>query len=428
MTMNKVSTWISSCLLMVSVVSLQAQIIVSGQIACENGDPIEGAMVVSSLDTDTIFTDAEGNYFLSNVSPLSAISATYDELNTICVNTYDIHRIQKHILGIELFDNPYEIIAADYNDSNSITAFDIIMVSRVILGISDLPIQSHWSVINADYEFESPFDPFNNNETEFQMIGVGESDLVDANFIALKNGNTTIDCCYPTPPDAIWELNEETSFISDTEFVVRLNSSNFVDIVGFQFEITFDEEILQFVSAESSNLFDFNSASNSYLITPSRAAFSWFSSQPYGVNLNEEDAFLELTFELVDADIIPDEVFQFVTDRIEAELYRSDGFAHGIAPGTITNLDDLSYDKMILYNNPNPFTGMTTIHFNVDTSEELVLEIFDVNGRVIFKEEKFYDSGIHYVNIDTKICSYSGLYFYQLSSGNKQITKRMIRS
>jgi hypothetical protein len=51
------------------------------------------------------------------------------------VTTYDLVLISKHILGIEPFDSPYKMTAADVNNSGSITTFDIVELRKLILGI-----------------------------------------------------------------------------------------------------------------------------------------------------------------------------------------------------------------------------------------------------------------------------------------------------
>jgi hypothetical protein len=43
--------------------------------------------------------------------------------------------INKHILGLEPLSSPYKMIAADANNSRSITTFDIVEMRKLILGI-----------------------------------------------------------------------------------------------------------------------------------------------------------------------------------------------------------------------------------------------------------------------------------------------------
>lgn len=52
------------------------------------------------------------------------------------INTYDLVLIQKHLLNIKKFKSNWEYIAADANESNSITVADIIELRKAILKIS----------------------------------------------------------------------------------------------------------------------------------------------------------------------------------------------------------------------------------------------------------------------------------------------------
>jgi hypothetical protein len=77
------------------------------------------------------------------------------------VTTYDLVLISKHILGIEPLDSPFKIIAADANQDGKVTTFDIITLRKLILGITDeLPNGKSWRFLPADYNFSNPANPF----------------------------------------------------------------------------------------------------------------------------------------------------------------------------------------------------------------------------------------------------------------------------
>lgn len=77
------------------------------------------------------------------------------------VTTYDLLLISKHILGIEPFDSPFKIIAADANQDGKVTTFDIITLRKLILGITDeLPNGKSWRFVPVDFSFFNPANPF----------------------------------------------------------------------------------------------------------------------------------------------------------------------------------------------------------------------------------------------------------------------------
>jgi hypothetical protein len=77
------------------------------------------------------------------------------------VTTYDLALISQHILGLEALDSPYKIIAADANQDGKVTTFDIIVLRKLILGItSELPNGKSWRFLPDNYVFPNPQDPF----------------------------------------------------------------------------------------------------------------------------------------------------------------------------------------------------------------------------------------------------------------------------
>ena len=60
----------------------------------------------------------------------------------------------KHILGVQAFDNPYQLIAADVNGSGTITAFDMVQIRQLILNITtEFSNSPSWKFVYAGYEF-----------------------------------------------------------------------------------------------------------------------------------------------------------------------------------------------------------------------------------------------------------------------------------
>ena len=131
--------------------------------------PVEGVEVVLKDDVDQVcgtiapITNTEGRYITGNcVYPsydgngLLSILPDKDYLNDPLngVSTYDLFLIKEHVLGIMPFVNPFQFIAADANNSGSVTTFDISIIRSLILGMpnASLPAGS-WRYI-PDYCFD----------------------------------------------------------------------------------------------------------------------------------------------------------------------------------------------------------------------------------------------------------------------------------
>jgi hypothetical protein len=78
-------------------------------------------------------------------------------------------------------------------------------------------------------------------------------------------------------------------------------------------------------------------------------------------------------------------------------------------------------------NHPNPFSGQTTISYYLSKDTQVELLVMDINGRVIdVLVNKIQQSGQHNVTFDASALP-SGVYFYQLKTGNSAVqTKKMV--
>ena len=93
---------------------------------------------------------------------------------------------------------------------------------------------------------------------------------------------------------------------------------------------------------------------------------------------------------------------------------------------------DLSFQEDIVpqefelsQNFPNPFNPSTKIKFSLSETNNVVLKIYDINGKEIVELiNSIKNPGIYEINFNAKDMV-SGIYFYQLSVGGRSITKKM---
>jgi hypothetical protein len=105
------------------------------------------------------------------------------------VSTRDIIALQKHILGIKPIQNPYQLLAADVDNSGSITALDLVLMRRLILGLDTrFKAVPSWRFVDAGYVFKNPGSPWK----EAYPVSVRLSNLAGkgkVKFVALKMGD-----------------------------------------------------------------------------------------------------------------------------------------------------------------------------------------------------------------------------------------------
>jgi hypothetical protein len=56
------------------------------------------------------------------------VTASRDDNHKNGVSTLDMVQIQKHLLGIVPFTDPYQFIAADVNNSQSVSTIDLVEI------------------------------------------------------------------------------------------------------------------------------------------------------------------------------------------------------------------------------------------------------------------------------------------------------------
>lgn len=79
----------------------------------------------------------------------------------------------------------------------------------------------------------------------------------------------------------------------------------------------------------------------------------------------------------------------------------------------------------VLQNIPNPFTGTTSISYNLKQQREVSFTVYDVMGKKVMDKHFAANSGTNTVEVSADELE-SGMYFYTLSNGEEAITKRMI--
>ena len=168
---------------------------VAGFIRTENDLALEGVTVsITGSDSSVGTTNSSGRYELGSIENGADITITpqYQDFVSTEVSTFDIVLISKHILGTQLLDSPYKLIAADVNNSGSVTALDLIAIRRVILGMVDgFPNNVSCRFVDEAYEFPEPTNPWAEDFPEVVSINNINTHVLDANFVAIKIGDVS---------------------------------------------------------------------------------------------------------------------------------------------------------------------------------------------------------------------------------------------
>jgi Dockerin type I domain len=171
-------------------------VLAAGTIGTENGSPVKDVVVTASRN-DMIMrsgtTSASGTFnlgfygFDSLAYKLHA-TKTIDNDKKNGVTTLDLALISKHLLGEQLLDSPYKIIAADVNQDGEIDALDMLIIRRFLLNITPNLPRGAWRFIDKDYVFRDRENPLAENLPEFIKF-INFIQTRSTNFIAVKLGD-----------------------------------------------------------------------------------------------------------------------------------------------------------------------------------------------------------------------------------------------
>jgi hypothetical protein len=93
--------------------------------------------------------------------------------------------------------------------------------------------------------------------------------------------------------------------------------------------------------------------------------------------------------------------------------------------------DNTPFNSHLFQNYPNPFNPITKISFNLEEKAQVLLYIYDIEGKMIKSlVNGFIDSGYNEVTWDGTDSNgdpvSSGVYFYRLKANGKTLTKKMV--
>lgn len=168
---------------------------ISGQVSTEDMMGVQDITInlsgLHNSDITNTKTTKTGSYTLENLKRDEGhrLTPKSDENPLNGVSTYDILLIQKHILNIEVLNSPYKMIAADVNNSRSISAMDIIQLRKLILRIDKKFINNRsWRFVSTSYTFPNRLNPWLQSFPEYIFIASwlpGQS----TDFVAIKIGD-----------------------------------------------------------------------------------------------------------------------------------------------------------------------------------------------------------------------------------------------
>jgi hypothetical protein len=326
------------------------------------------------------------------------------------VSTLDLILIQRHILGLQTFDNPDQYVAADINNSGSISGLDVVQLRKMVLGkIDEFPDNTSWRMMDVRDEFSSPEQAlFGFHESK--EIPVFNSDI-RANFYGIKvgdvNGSAILSSNrrFAESRSLKW-LNTE---IVDDQYLEVKAEDQMPDLKGLQMSLSIDAEVL----AIESEVLDIT-AQNYFINDEGILFISWHNLDGVDIQLDEV-LFTVITSSKVNSVKVTEDVIAeaYINNDLEVLNLHVRGLKH-------------VGDLVLFQNKPNPWSDNTIINFGVIRESNVTLTVYDVAGKEMLRRQKFCYPGINKFELERNDLSSSGVFYYTIYDGQTTVTKKMI--
>ena len=396
---------------------------ITGTIKTETAEEVQDVEISLGVPELLDITGEDGSYSfvempLGNsytVSPEKNI----DPLNGISVS--DIILIQKHILGLQLLDSPYKLIAADVDNSTKINGQDLIQIRKLLLGhYAEFPQNESWKFVNADQQFIDAANPWFDEIQEQIEVPSLSYDVV-ADFVGVKIGDVNQSATMNGIAGNLATRNDnslvleiaavslDASEYADIEFV----NADGLEIEGLQFAVNFDSEQLEIVEIRIGERLADESIYN----------LSGNTLRILATDLISTDNVLSITVKALKA--INGNVF-----TINQNVMQNMAYAKSTGEISVELRSKEVYESVAVYdleqNTPNPWMNTTSINFVSITEGTGQLNVMDTNGKVVVSRSLEITKGGNIVTMTSDQLPSSGIYYYEVSIENTRLMKKMI--
>jgi len=402
--------------------------ILAGKIAKEDLKEVEGVNVeLSGVRSVSYQTDVSGEFLFRNLAEGYdyTITPKLDRNALNGVSTFDLVLISKHILGSSQLDNPYKLIAADVNRSKTVTTLDLIQLRKVILRIdTEFATNTSWRFVEAGHVFPEPNNPWLTSFPEFKNINNLEG-VEEMEFVAVKIGdvnnsavaNSAQRTTSRTTAGTLEILTDNLELKAGEEYQIPFRA-DLQGISGYQFSMFIDPTKMTILDLEEGL-----TKTEHFGFFPGTGVLTTSFNQDLNRGTGVETLFSLRVKAKVDG--VLSRQIQINSTYTEAEAYNTSDEVLAVVLSLGGNLNT-SDENQLMQNQPNPFQSETNIGFYLEKPGAVELSIKDVNGRLVKSIQANYDAGFQQVQLNRTDLPNSGLYFYQLRVDGFVETKQMI--
>ena len=413
-------------------VSTANRVNIGGAISTFSGDPVRGVDVTLTGGDVAVNIQAlgDGTYLFENIQPGNDYTVTpvFDNYinHSQGVSTFDLVLITRYILGLEDLRTPYQFIAADTNGDEEISVTDIIAARRLILGL-DQAYQNGpgWRFVDENFVFPVTGNPWATAYPEVQNYNNLNVSVRNGDFVAVMVGDVSGNRPgFTGNGGTVPRSNAQRLSVADQRLAagelhtLAVTTGSIGDLSGLQgtLQIGADLEVTDVVPGQIGR-----GEMNLDYLERGLLSFSLANT----TDLATDEVLFSLTVRSNEATSLGESL------SLSDELLRTEGYL-GTTALTGLSLDFgqgaiADADYQLEQNVPNPAAAFTAVRFNLPVAGEAAITVRDLTGRVVLQQEQAAVAGWNQVELDLRAITAAGVYTYTLTAGDFTATRKLIK-
>jgi hypothetical protein len=394
---------------------------IAGRIRTNRGTPIPDVDIYVSQDDGSEEmmqrTREDGRFAFSlsgGATPLQVRPVKYSD-PFAGITILDAVKLQRHLLNIKKLETPYELLAADLDQSGHLSVGDMIRLQKILLGwYAEWPEGAPWRFLDARFRFARPDAPW----AEYAPQSIDLATVFDVDkleFVAIKLGDLNNSAMDQETAGTLRSAVAETPIQFHNEFLPQGETKRIF--------FTITEPTLEGLYAR------INWDPNIARLEPDR--------QPTGpeYRLDSDGGALSMMYLRLPEN--PESLTWSVRVTAKKGTWLSDLFSLDASQPATAITGDLSASKLFLspIDPEVPVSwsarlldgimeGRAGIRLQMSGNRKMTVRWVDVTGRILAQSDLAFTAGVNHLAVPAAVASYPrGLVWAQLTDeqGNQQV-------
>jgi Dockerin type I domain len=338
------------------------------------------------------------------------------------ITILDLVAMTRHILGIEPL-NGHPVFAADANRSGTVTAFDIVLLRKRMLGEPSVNYGPDWYFVQQNCTFQ----PNNPYYVDCPNIPIDSLPfMINVPLLGWKYGDVDGDALtglIPPIDSVIIEIPNTILKAGQSIKIPTYLPYNTTEFAGFQLGFKVDTTLAtleQIVDASQIGDFNFNyklpngevKILGNNIVDPNQDTLFYVQiKSKVDVPLKDVLKFTQTDFPSM---IIPTQ---------DLKNYYKIGLGFSTPVSTIS--PSIPINEVLV--SPNPYREEATISFNLTNEEKVILEMIDLSGRMIYSATYEMLQGKNKIVIPDTAMTAGSMAVYRLTTPSGIVTGKIMK-